>query len=230
MATKIKTENRIETNGHQEAADAKPVSREVQIAPAKMETVTLKVVGTSPLVQCRFGEKARNMIMATQEAGSQAKKGKKREPKNFDENYQQARHLSVDGWDGIHAGGFRRAMVDACRLVGFHMTRAKLGVFIVADGYSADGSPLVRITKGEPRKVIHAARNSSGVVDLRSRPMWDSGWECILTVRYDADMFSLSDIVNLLARVGQQCGIGEGRANSKDSTGCDWGFFKVETA
>jgi hypothetical protein len=57
--------------------------------------------------------------------------------------------------------------------------------------------------------------------------MWDMGWECILTVRYDADMFSATDVVNLVARVGCQCGIGEGRPNSKDSTGCDWGLFDV---
>lgn len=215
--TKVEPKNRISKNGDgATAAPAeKPASREIQITPAKMETIRLLLIGTSPLVQNRFGEKARNIIIATQEAGSQAKKGKKREPKDFDQCYEQARHLSPEGWDGIHAGGFRRAMVDACKLVGFFMTKAKLGLFVVADGYSVDGSPLTKITKGEPRKVIHPARNASGGADLRARPMWDAGWECILTVRYDADMFSATDVVNLVARVGMQCGIGEGRPNSR---------------
>lgn len=202
----------------------------VTITPARMEVVKFRLVGTTPLVQNRFGEKARQEIQDKHERGSQAKKGKNKEPRDFDDNYQQARHVSVGGWDGIHAGGFRRAMVDSCKLVGFHMTKAKLGLFVPADGYTADGTPLVRITKGEPRKVIHAVRNASGVCDLRARPMWDAGWECVLTVRYDADMFSATEVLNLVARVGLQCGIGEGRPNSKESTGCDWGLFDVRTA
>src|SRR5712664_295025 len=132
----------------------------IQITPARMETLRLKLIGTAPLVLHRFGEKARQQILETQEAGSVAKKGRRREPKDFDANFQQARHISADGtWDGIHAAGFRNGLVDSCRLVGFHMTRAKLGLFIIADGFEADGTPLVKITKGQPRKVIHPARN-----------------------------------------------------------------------
>lgn len=236
MSTKsAQVKNRISKNGTGDDIEVvKPPTtdkpREIQITPPKIETIRLLLIGTTPLVQHRFGEKARNQIQETQEAGSVGKKGKKREPKDFKQNYEQARHLSVEGWDGIHAGGFRRAMVDACVLVGFFKTRGKLGLFVVADGYAADGTPLVRITKGEPRMVIHPARNASGVADLRSRPMWDVGWQCILTIQYDADMFSAQDVVNLVARVGIQCGIGEGRPNSKESTGCDWGRFEVSTA
>ena len=227
MATKTKSEINGRLTGVPTDAD-KP--QELQVTPPKIEIVKFRLIGTAPLVQCRFPEKARNQIIHTQLAGSQAKKGKKRDPKDFEEGYEQARHKAVDGWDGIHAGGFRKAMIDACKLVGFFMTRAKLGIFIVADGYDKDGTPLVRITKGEPRKVIHPVRNASGVVDMRARPMWEPGWECVLTIRYDADMLSTTDILNLLARVGMQCGICEGRPNSKDSAGCDWGLFQVETA
>ena len=210
--------------------EAKPTEKHVQITPPKIEVLPLKIIGTAPLVQHKFGEKARKQILDTQEAGSQAKKGKKRDPKNFEQCYQDARHVSTEGWDGIHAGGFRRAMVDACKLVGFFMTRAKLGLFIKADGFSADGTPLVNITKGKPTMRIHEARNSSGVIDLRARPMWDAGWEAIVTIEYDSEMFNTTEVVNLMARVGIQCGIGEGRPNSKDSTGCGWGTFKVECA
>jgi hypothetical protein len=213
------------------------VALNLAISPPNMQEISLRLIGTTPLVQHRFGEKARNQIYETQKAGSQAKKGKKREPKDFEANYQQARHIaatttdgSEPGWDGIHAGGFRHAMVDACGIVGFHMTKGKKALFVLADGYERDGTPLVKIAKGEPRQVIHPARNASGGADLRSRPMWDAGWECILRVRFDADMFSYTDIVNLVARVGCQCGIAEGRPNSKESTGCDWGLFRLATS
>lgn len=232
MATKAtpKVEQNGNTNRVADKLGAAKAEKEVKVTPPKFETLRLLLIGTSPLVQHRFGEKARAMIQESQEAGSQSRKGKKREPKDFEALYHQARHISTDGWDGIHAGGFRHALVDACKLVGFFMSRGKLGLFVEADGYSADGTPLVRITKGEPRMKVEHARNTSGVVDLRSRPIWDPGWEAILTVRYDADMFSATDVVNLVARAGAQCGVGEGRANSKDSVGCGWGFFRVETS
>lgn len=205
-------------------------SETVVITPAKMKIVKLKVVGETPLVQCKFSTKARNQIVETQEGGSLSKKGRKRDPKNFKDCFNEARHISTQGWDGIHAGGFRNGMISACKLVGFHMTKAKLGVFVLADGISDEGTPLVRITKGEPRMNVSPVRNATGVVDMRARPMWDPGWEALVTIRFDADMFSVTDVVNLMTRVGLQCGICEGRPNSKDSAGCDWGLFRVETA
>lgn len=227
-ASKVAT---VERNGHTTAKEpsVKDNAKEVQITPPKKERVAFRIIGTSPLVQCRFGAKAKNQMLEAQMAGSVGKKGKKREPKDFDACFNDARHISVDGWDGIHAGGFRAGLVDACKLVGFFMTRAKLGIRIIADGYSADGTPLVRITKGTPTMHIGAVRNASGVADLRARPMWAPGWEAVLTIEYDADMFTTTDVLNLLARLGSQCGICEGRANSKDSTGCDWGYFEVAT-
>ena len=48
-----------------------------------------------------------------------------------------------------------------------------------------------------------------------------------IRIRFDADMFSLTDITNLLMRVGLQVGIGAGRPFSKDSCGMGWGLFDI---
>jgi hypothetical protein len=203
-------------------------NRQVVITKPNFETATVTITGTTPLVLHKFSEKAKNTIMATQEAGSQSRKGKNREARDFDANYQAARHLSTDGWDGFPASAVRNALISACRTVGFKMTLAKLSVFCVADGFSADGTPLVRITKGEPHCDIRAARNANGGTDLRARPMWNPGWQAKITVRWDADQFSASDVFNLLARAGQQVGLGEGRPDSHQSAGVGWGEFAVE--
>jgi hypothetical protein len=106
------------------------------------------------------------------------------------------------------------------------MTRAKLSLFVVADGFDKlDGTPLVKITKGKPHYVEHAVRNESGVADIRPRPMWDEGWEAEVRLTWDADQFSTIDVANLLMRVGLQVGIGEGRPDSKNSAGMGWGTF-----
>ena len=53
-------------------------------------------------------------------------------------------------------------------------------------------------------------------------------WKAKIRIRYDADQFNVADISNLLARVGTQVGIGEGRPDSKNSCGMGWGTFTLE--
>lgn len=100
--------------------------------------------------------------------------------------YVQAVHISQEGWHGIPAGAFRQALLSACRLVGFKMTLANLGVFVRADGFDADGTPLVRI---------------EGTPDWRE-------WSATIVVRYEADQFTLNDVYNLFWMAGNHVGIG----------------------
>ncbi len=210
------------------AALVKDNTQHVQIAAPNLRTVTFKLIGTSPLVQLRFSQKSMNAMMDKMKAGPTAKGKKVRDARNFDDDFEQAKHISEEGWCGVPAGAFRAAMISACRLVGFKMTLAKLSVFIEADGLDAvDGVPLVKIIGDEPIQNIMAVRNATGVADIRCRPMWKE-WSISLRVRYDADQFSLQDISNLLARVGQQVGIGEGRPDSRESAGLGWGCFRLE--
>lgn len=168
------------------------------------------------------------MMSAKQAAGSTAKKGAKRDAKNFDACYRGAMHVSTEKWHGIPASSFRCAMVSACRLVGFKMTIAKLSVFVVADGYdSIDQQGLIRITKGKPRRVDSYVKNETGVADIRPRPHWDPGWEAQVKIQFDADQFTTQDVLNLLMRVGMQVGIGAGRPDSSKSTGMGWGTFEI---
>ena len=202
-------------------------TRKVVITPPRFETAKILIEGTTPLVQHKFSQKVQDSIRETQEAGSVGRKGKARQARDFEENYRLAQHISTDGWNGIPASAFRNAMISACRMVGFKMTHAKMSVFVKADGYDEQGTPLVRIIKGEPHMDVRPGRNANGGIDLRSRPMWVAGWQATITFKWDADQFSANDIVNLLARAGQQVGVCEGRPDSKMSAGCGWGEFKV---
>lgn len=202
-------------------------AREIQIPAPRFETLEFRLVGTAPYMQARFAEKARQAMKAKHIAGSVAKKGAKKEPRDFQSDYEQAMHRSAEGWSGIPASAFRAAAISACRLVGFKMTLAKLSVFIEADGIDVlDGTPLVRIY-GEPEVSEMLVRNATGVADIRVRPLWRE-WHCILRVRYDCDQFSREDVANLLMRIGTQVGIGEGRPDSKSSNGLGFGLFRSE--
>lgn len=203
---------------------------EIKISAPNIREAKFLIRGTAPLVVHKFSAKAKALIRQKQEAGSLANKGKSKSAKNFDEVFQGARHLSSEGWDGIPAGAFRAGIISACRLVGFKMTLAKLSIFVAADGFDeTEGTPLVRIlSPKEPERNESMVRLATGVCDISVRPMWKI-WGAELRIQYDADQFTADDVRNLLARVGAQVGVCEGRPDSKSSAGCGWGTFELVT-
>lgn len=209
------------------------VTPPTQIKPPRMAVIAVPIRGMqgSPLVINAFSAKAREIMRQKQEMGSLGgkMKGSKRDPKNFDELYNAARHISREGWDGMAASTIRNAAISACRLVGFKMTLGRLSLFTEADGISrSDGTPLIRIY-GEPVPYEAMVRNQTGVADIRIRPRWDE-WSAVLRIRFDQDQFSDDDIVNLLYRAGTQCGVCEGRPDSTNSNGLGWGLFEIDTS
>jgi len=202
-------------------------SIQVAITPPNFQHLAINLRGTTPLVINRFSAKAMETIRRTQEAGSTARSRKTRESKDFDALFEGAKHISDDGWEGIHAAAFRNGAISACRACGFKMTHAKLAFMVMQDGFDrVDGAPLVRLTEGVAEQWVAPVRNKTGVVDLRCRPMYRE-WAATLRIRFDAGMLTANDVVNLIARVGLQVGIGEGRPDSKESAGLGYGLFEV---
>jgi hypothetical protein len=204
----------------------KTTEENVTIKAPSISTVRFNIIGTAPYVQLRFSQKAIETIMTKHRLGSQANKRTAKEARDFDEDFQQAMHFSAEGWPGIPASAFRNGLISACRLVGFKMTLAKLSLFVGEDGFDrVDAIPLIKID-GTPEPLIMHARNATGVCDIRVRAkFWP--WSADVRVSYDGDQFTSADVANLLQRVGQQVGIGEGRPDSKMSAGMGWGTFTL---
>lgn len=205
---------------------AKQQVEQITIPEPNIKRALIPIKGTAPLCIHAFSQKARRMML---EAQTSTAKKKKKDPRNIQEDFENAKHVSDDGWCGVPAAAFRAAMISACRLVGFQMTKAKLSIFVEADGLDRDShQPLVRIiADGEPEMSEMCVRLESGVASVAIRPLWQE-WGCLVCVKWDADQFTLTDVVNLLDRAGQQVGIGEGRPDSKKSTGLGWGTFEVD--
>ena len=200
----------------------------VLISPPNFQLAKVRIIGTAPYVMNKMSSENRRAMMEKQESGERSKKGQKRKPKDFDAVYKGAMHIAKGGWYGIPASSLRSAMISACRIVGFQMTRAKLCVFVEADGIDEDdGQPLIKIV-GKPRRRDMAVKLANGSTDIISRPFFDE-WHADVMLKWDADMFSAEDVLNLLARVGQQVGLGAGRPDSKTSCGMGWGTFSVRS-
>jgi hypothetical protein len=201
------------------------------VHPANIVRATFRIRGTSPYVQAKFSKKARDKMMLDMATAEAAKKSRAaREPRDYDRDFVEAQHVSTAGWNGIPCSGFRAAMIDACRTVGLVMTKAKMSVFVVPDGFDKEeGTPLVKIISvAPPERTEMLVRNDNGSADIRIRPMWRN-WEADVTCEFDADMITPESVVNLLDRAGRQVGVGEGRPFSKNSVGQGWGTFTVVT-
>lgn len=197
----------------------------INISPPNIQAIQVRLVGTAPYLQARFSKKAMDAMMEKMD-GTVKKGTKTRKTRDYDEDMRNATHISTEGWAGIPASSIRAALISACRLVGFKMTIAKLSLFVQADGFDkVDGSPLIKIYGKQERNDM-PVRLQTGVFDIRIRPMWRE-WYAEPAISYDADQFSVEDVLNLLRRVGLQVGLGEGRPDSRKSAGLGMGTFTV---
>lgn len=199
----------------------------ITVSPPNIQAIQVRLVGNAPYMQARFSHKAMKAMMAKMD-GSVKKANKTRPKRDFDQDMKDAMHLSTEEWVGVPASSLRAALISACRLVDFKMTIGKLSLFVQADGLDkVDGTPLIKLY-GKHERNDMAVRLATGVFDIRVRPMWRQ-WYIEPRITYDADQFSMEDVLNLLRRVGMQVGLGEGRPDSRKSTGLGFGTFDVQS-
>lgn len=202
-------------------------SQSVQIKAPNFGKAVFKIKGTAPLVVHRFSAKTKNEMKEKMERGDEKGKRRERTAKDTDVLFEESRYRSKSGWDGFHAAAIRNAMISACRLVNFKMTLAKLSIFVIEDGRDVNEPqiPLIRIF-GDATKQEDMARVETGAPYVTIRAAYHD-WSANVRIRWDADQFTITDITNLLSRVGMQVGICEGRPDSKNSAGMGWGLFEI---
>lgn len=204
----------------------------VSIPAPLIYRLQLPIRGISPLLMCRFDEKVKEEMEAK---GSGKARNKKVLQKDPEAEFNAARWISTEGWDGIHAGGFRAALISAARSVdGLTMTALKQAIFIIANGYAADGTPLVRINKPAgitspwPQLDTRMCRTTTGVPYPRHRPLYWP-WGALLTLEVSGAILTESSAANLVAIAGRFCGVGEWRPTSKQSFTGDFGRWEIAT-
>ena len=180
----------IETNGH---TFDKTSENRIVIETPKFAIAGFKILGTAPLVQHRFSSRKRQMIVAAQEAGSQARSKKKREARNLAQDFEEAAHRSKQGWYGIPCAAFRNARLRAGSC---HAVRIALA--------SSGSSSEIRSARAESfcsMRCMRASYFSSSFfccMSRRNRPTFSMN-----SVRMDAisgGSFSLTDLFSHHAR------------------------------
>lgn len=193
-------------------------------------TMTLELVGTSPLIVHRFDEKIQKQIRSKQEGKVQAKKA----PKDAEQEFLDALHIigkrPVKGQPlkgvryGMPAVAFKAASVRAAKMHDVAMTDARGAIFV-----DPECDDLVEIvSKGDPVMRQDNVRLTGSTSDVRIRPQFND-WRATLRVRFNARVVSAEQVVSWFSTAGVCNGIGEWRPAGRSSSGV-FGCWKVARA
>lgn len=184
----------------------------VEIPELKIETVEIKIIGTSPLIVHRFSAKAQKQILAIQ--NKEAKAG--REIRNPDAEYLDTLYTFKKGdykKTGFPAVGFKAAMVRGAKQLGLTMTDVRGAIFVLP---SKGSNELVEI-KGSYFMRTDMVRVGNGGADIRYRAEYPN-WKASLLIKYNTAVFSLEQVATIVRIGGFAAGVGEWRPE-KSNTG-----------
>jgi len=133
----------------------------VEIKGLKIANVQIKIEGISPLIVHKWSEK---IIQEMEDKHMGKPKNSKHDILIPEQEYQDAKHVSVDGWEGFPAVGFKASMVRAGKMIGMVMKDIQSAFFVIAD------DPITQLVKIVPNESVmrrDIVRLSSGAPDLR---------------------------------------------------------------
>lgn len=175
----------------------------VEVKDLHIRQVVIPIKGISPLIVHAWSEKSKKMI-ADKQAGKA--KNKRHEIRNPQEEFEGAKHIAADKWEGYPAAGFKAAMVRAAKIIGMVMKDTQTAFFVNAD---CERTQLVRIY-GKSKMRDDMVRVGIGASDIRYRPEYVE-WSAKLNIEYNEGVLSIDQIHQLVKVAGYSCGIGEMR-------------------
>lgn len=194
-------------------------SAAIQIDRIAAETISVPIVGTSPLIVHNFSEKAKRIMLEAQQGRKKLKEV--RDPKA---EYEAAFYRISDA-DGERYGfpitAFKAATIGAARFYdkSISMTLLRQILFMRGIFTEGDAQQLAEI-HGEPRMREDVVRlgGASRSADLRYRPEFPV-WSTNLEVTFVASSISQSSVLSLIDAGGLGIGVGEWRPERRGEFG-----------
>ncbi len=191
-------------------ADGAPVVaiERFHLPEMQLRSMTLDIVGTSPLIMHRWSEKAKKQMR-----DKHAKKAKTpKEVRDPVKDFTEATYFLARNPDryGVSAHAFYSAALDAALALGAKKSEMRRAFSVRPDAFTGDG-PMVELYTPKPPTM----REDPVVVgiaqpDLRYRPEFTE-WSCNVRVVFDSRQVSAEQIANLFRQAGFSTGIGEWR-------------------
>lgn len=201
----------------------------IELPPLDIRLMDVTVVGDSPLIVHAWSEKAKREML-----GKQMKQAKgAKEAKDPRADFEASLYRLADGGYGFPSVGFKNAAVTACTSVaGITKVAARQAFHILGEDVDVDGAfegtksrhNLIRVKGCEPSMREDMVRVGMGTADLRYRGEF-ADWHAVLLVRYNGNVLSEAQILNIINVAGFAVGVGEWRPE-KDGMN---GMFHVAT-
>lgn len=183
----------------------------------RLETVSIPIIGDTSLITNAMTEERKDQI----EQAAMKKAHRAKPARDPVKEYEMSKYILPDGGCGHPAAAFKRAGVEACRLIdGFPMTEARVLFHVLGDLVPINGDPKPR------RDMVPANKGGGGSVPCYRAEF--SPWSCTLTVRYYANKLTLEQIVNLFNLAGLG-GVGCWRPSAPMGKSGNHGMFHVAT-
>jgi hypothetical protein len=186
----------------------------VVLPSLQIETVNVTLIGDTPLIVHRWSEKAKRQMLDKQMKRATAG----REAKDPERDFRDSLYVLEDGSYGFPIIGFKAAAVTACTSIG-SMTKVA-----ARQAFHVDGEFAV-IEGDEPTMREDMVRVGMGTADIRYRGEFKN-WFTTIAVKFNANVMSAEQILNLMQTAGFAVGVGEWRPE-KDG---QFGRFHVATA
>jgi hypothetical protein len=190
----------------------------LKVQPIKTKRIRFGVIGTSPLIQHAWSEKALTMIRLT--AAERRKMPKvARSP---EEEASAAMYRTESGEPGIPILAFKGALISAAHKdIGLEKTLVRKSLFFPC----TDANNCVPLDADEPVCREDIVRVGVGQTDLRYRPEFRR-WRFVVECEVDSDALTEADVLNLVNRAGFGVGLCEWRPEK----GGEFGRFQIDTS
>jgi len=195
----------------------------IVLPPLDTRLMEVTVIGDSPLIVHAWSAKAKKEMLSKQMKTARGSK----EAKNPRADFESAMYYLADGGYGFPSVAFKAAAVTAgTSVAGVTKIAARQAFHVLGEDVDVKGAfegsstrlNLVRIEGAPPTMREDMVRVGMGTADLRYRPEFTT-WFARLLVRYNANVLSESQILNLLNTAGFAVGVGEWRAEKDGQSG-----------
>jgi hypothetical protein len=205
-------------------AKAKTTEEVVNIPAINIKRFQITIIGDSPLITHRFDEKAKKEMLDKQTQKAKAGKEPKVPVRDFIESMywlsEKPKVYTEEAFTkSIRAGaafGFPSTAFKASAVAAGFRCGVTKNMTVSNGAFHIDGE-FVEIN-GTPEMREDMVRLPMAGADIRYRGEFKE-WEATFTVKYNANVYSAEQIINLFNLGGFACGIGEWRPEKKGSYG-----------